>query len=112
MDGMARHGMAFHIRATCAAARTFQQSPCSAVSNRQRCQTMHARLDKSEPHAAHSEGAGTLTCIPLGLHLCTLWLFVGVVCVPQQATPSSSSSQSFCRHQTPDTQDWRAPKTV
>lgn len=35
----------------------------------------------------------------LGLHVC---LFVGVVCVPQQATPSSSSSQSFCQQQTPD----------
>lgn len=63
-DGMGWPGMAFHFRATCAAARTFQQSPCSAVSNRQRCQTMHTRLDKSEPHAAHAKGAGTLTCIP------------------------------------------------
>lgn len=62
--GMGWPGMAFHFRATCAAARTFQQSPCSAVSNRQRRQTMHTRLDKSEPHAEHPEDAGTLTCIP------------------------------------------------
>lgn len=74
------HGMAFHFRATCAAARTFQQSPCSAVSNRQLCQTMHTRLDKSEPHAAHSESAGSLTCIlhSLGLHL---WRCSSVWCV-------------------------------
>lgn len=56
----------------------FQQSPCSAVSNRQLCQTMHTHPRQiGAPRGPH-KGCWGSDLHSLGLHL---WLLVGVVCV-------------------------------